>query len=105
MWIKAKWLFYGHWVGWDGPQNSVFKYRVVTRLPWEEGGKGRMLGGSLGDPRVVQLQEASKGSDLGKGKQKAHHTQGQSFEDGHHPRPVQASLSIDALLSLVCQSK
>lgn len=55
-------------------------------------------------PGWSELQEASKGSDLGKGKQKAHHTQGLSFEDGHHTQPVQASLSINAHLPLVCES-
>lgn len=52
-------------------------------------------------PGWHELQEASRGSDLGKGKQEAHHTPGLSFEDGQHTQPVQVSLSMSAHLSLV----
>lgn len=52
-------------------------------------------------PGWYELQEASKGSDLGKGKQEAHHTPGHSFEEGHHTQPVQVSPSMRAHRSQV----
>lgn len=56
-------------------------------------------------PGWYELREARKGSDLGKGKQEAHHTPGHSFEDGHHTQPVQVSPSMRAHRSQVFQNE
>ena len=50
-------------------------------------------------PGWYKLQEASKGSDLGKGKQEALHAPGLSFEDGRHTQPFPVSPSPGAHLS------
>lgn len=52
-----------------------------------------------------ELQEASRGSDLGKEKQEAHHIPGFSFEDGHHTQSVPGPLGVYVLLSLVLQNE